>query len=125
MSDAPRPDDRRRWPRARAEWPITLALPDGTHEAQLRDVSGSGLCFFLDRPIPEMTVLQIRLGLPGETAADEQRDIRAAGAVVRCERVSPALDHYEVALFLHEILPADRDALAAFASDGAEISSPD
>ena len=123
MSDAPRPDDRRRWPRARAEWPITLALPDGTFEARLRDVSGSGLCFFLDRPIPEMTVLQIRLGLPDDDGGEHE--IRAAGAVVRCEKVSPAMEHYEVALFLHEISPADRETLATFVTSGAGVGLSD
>jgi hypothetical protein len=120
MSDVLRPDNRRRWPRARAEWPITLALPDGTFEAQLRDVSSSGLCFFLDREIPEMTVLQVRLDLP-----DGGREIRAVGAVVRCKRVSPAMEHFEVALFLQEITPTDKDALAEFVASGAEVGTSD
>ena len=49
MSDPqPRGAERRQHLRARAEWPITIRLEDGEHEAKLRDVSRGGICFFLD-----------------------------------------------------------------------------
>ena len=40
--------DRRRWPRAKADWPITLDLPEGRYEARVRDISQAGVCFFLN-----------------------------------------------------------------------------
>jgi len=104
--------ERRRTPRARADWPISLSLPDGRFEARVRDVSGSGVCFFLDRPVPAMTVLSIDLELPVEGGL---RYLTARGVVVRCERISERLDHYEIAVFLNEIAEPDRAALVAFA----------
>ena len=51
-------DERRQWKRARADWPITIALDDGEHEARVRDVSRGGICLFLDRPVAEITLLR-------------------------------------------------------------------
>ncbi len=114
-----RPSDRRRDPRARADWPVTLRVGDREAQAadrepvRLRDLSASGVCFFLDRPIEEMTVVELQLELP-ENARSEERHIVARGAVVRCAQISPRLEHYEVAVFLHEIAEADRRAIGAW-----------
>jgi hypothetical protein len=103
--------ERRRWPRARIDLPITVALEGGTAEARLRDLSRAGVCFYLDRPIPLMTVLELRLELPVEGG---QRRIQGRGAVVRSEKISAHLDHYEVAVFLHEIAEPDRRCIEQF-----------
>ena len=73
--------ERRQWQRARAEWPITVVLDDGVHQAKIRDVSRGGVCFFLDRPVPEMTLLRMEFDLPVEKGV---RRISGQGAVVRC-----------------------------------------
>jgi len=109
--------ERRRWARAPADWTVTLALEDGKHQARMRDVSASGVCFFLDRPIPEMTLLGMELELPATDASPQNgngRPLRCSGAVVRCRRISPHLDHWEVALFLHEITESDRAKLESW-----------
>jgi hypothetical protein len=103
-------EDRRRYARAAAEWPLELALADGRCKARLRDVSRAGVCFFLDRPIPEMTILELRLCLP----EGERGDIHGFGTVVRCESIGPLVEHYEVAVFLHDMTEEDREALAAY-----------
>ncbi len=110
---AARPSDpseaeRRRHTRARADWPIRLALADGEHEARVRDVSRAGVSFFLDRPLPLMTRMRIDLELP---VADGRRFVSGNGAVVRCEKISARLDHYEIAVFLQELAEPDADAL--------------
>jgi hypothetical protein len=87
-----------------------VALAGASVEARLRDVSAAGLCFYLDRPIAEMTVLAVAFALPGDP-----RPVQCRGAVVRCARISPALEHYEVAIFLHEISAEDRARVGAFA----------
>ncbi len=112
-SEPPSPSgrERRQWSRARAEWPVTLQLEDGAHEAKIRDVSRGGLCFFLDRPVPEMTVLQMDFELP---VASGVRRIRGQGVVVRCERISQALDHYEIAVFTQEMADPDRDTIETY-----------
>lgn len=111
-----RPEDRggrerRRWTRTNADLPITLFLPSGRFQARVRDVSRAGVCFFLDRPLPLMTVLQMTLALrvPGGV-----RHVTGCGAVVRCERISKALDHWEIALFLHELSEHDRELIEEF-----------
>jgi hypothetical protein len=74
-------------------------------------LSRAGVCFYLERSIPLMTVLSISLDLPGE--GGESRKLRGQGAVVRCERISPTLSHWEVAVVLHDMTEADRVLLDA------------
>ncbi len=103
--------ERRQWQRAQAEWPITVVLDDGPHEARIRDVSRGGVCFFLDRPVPEMTALRIEFDLPVKSGV---RRISGMGAVVRCEKISQALDHYEIAVFLQDMADPDRETVEAY-----------
>lgn len=113
MTDGRQPGgaERRRHPRITTDLPVTIALPEGQHEARIRDLSRAGVCFFLDRRIPEMTVLQMRLDLP---TRDGQEVIEGTGVVVRCEAVSAHLDHYEVAVFLNDLTESSRDRLHAY-----------
>ncbi|MFO1010565.1 MAG: PilZ domain-containing protein [Planctomycetota bacterium] len=103
--------EKRRWARAQADLPITLFLQNGKCEARIRDISRAGVCFFLDRPVPLMTVLRMSLGL---RVQDGIRYVNGYGAVVRCEKISKAIDHYEIALFLNEMAEADRKAIEDF-----------
>ena len=112
MSRAPSGRERRQHPRAEAQWPVDLLLADGPCKARLRDVSRSGVCFYIERPIGLMTLLQLELDLPAAPGAKARR-VRGAGAVVRCERISPGVEHYEVAVFLHDLSESDREALDA------------
>jgi len=107
--------DRREHPRAPADWNLTLRLADGDVEARLRDVSRRGLCFFVDRPLPELTQLAIEVDLPADAAGGGLERVRATGAIVRCERIADAVDHWEVAVFLHDIDEASAEAIDAFA----------
>ncbi|HVS11889.1 MAG TPA: PilZ domain-containing protein [Planctomycetota bacterium] len=117
--------ERRQYPRAEAAWPLEIRLADGPHGARLRDVSRAGVCFFLDRAIPPMTVLDLAL----EVALDGRAQrIAGRGAVVRCERISPSVEHYEVAVFLHEMTESARALLDRFvmsARPAAEGVKPD
>jgi len=105
--------ERRAHPRIPAEWPITIALPEGYFEANLRDVSASGVCFHVDRPVAEMTVLRLQLDL--DSQGDKHR-VDGRGVVVRCKRIAPALEHYEVAVFFDQIEAHDREVLARHCS---------
>ena len=91
---------------------IAIALADGPREVRLRDVSVSGVCFYSDAPIPEMTALGIQLELPNDGGPDER--IEAGGAVVRCQRISPHMEHYEVAVFLHDATETTRRKIAKY-----------
>ena len=109
--DQPSPGgrERRQHPRVSAEWPISIALAEGLYEARLRDISAAGVCFYLDRRIPEMTVLELSFKLP---SGGEELNVR--GAVVRCEPISQMIDHFEVAVFLHELNAKERAAIQTY-----------
>lgn len=104
--------ERRRHPRVALDCPVTISLPDGELEARLRDLSPAGVCFFLDRRIPEMTVLEMVLPLPEADGAVST--VRGSGVVVRCQPLSPHVDHYEVAIFLNQLGDEDRARLERF-----------
>lgn len=94
-----------------ATWPLSLMLPEGRFEARLRDISESGVCFHVDRPVPEMTLLQVGFDLPGDGGPVA---IRGEGAVVRCEALSPHVAHYEVAVFFNRLEDDAREHLRAY-----------
>jgi len=102
--------ERRRWPRANADLPVAISLDGTLHQARVRDVSRAGVCFYLDRSVPLMTVLGVEIDAqqtgPG-------RKIRGQGAVVRCEKISPHVSHYEIAVFFHDMSEGDRATLDA------------
>ena len=110
--------ERRRDTRTVVDFPVVIALPDGEHQARLRDVSQSGVCFFLDRRIPEMTILQMEFDLPRNTGGEEAH-VTGGGVVVRCQPVSQHVDHYEVAVFLNDLSSENRERLAQYVSSQA------
>ncbi len=103
--------ERRKHPRIPSDITIEVALDDGGHEARLRDVSESGLCFFLDRSIEEMTILEVAFDVPSDAGFHR---VQTTGVVVRSRKISPAVDHYEVALFFNGLDESARIALRAF-----------
>src|SRR5262245_11373321 len=105
--------ERRAHPRAGCDGSITIQLDDGAHRARLRDVSRAGLCLYLDRRLPEMTLLAVRIDLPA-LGGSRAEAIEGRGVVVRCQPIARALDHYEVAVFLNEIGEPQRQRLDAF-----------
>lgn len=110
----PQPGDgreRRKFRRARLDLPISISMDDGDHEAKIRDVSRGGVCFFLDRPIPEMTALRVEFELPTEHG---RRTITGDGAVVRCEKISRTLEHYEIAVFVQNMAAPDRETIEQY-----------
>ena len=107
----PSPADRRRWARAQSDLPITVTLAGDKSPARVRDGSRAGVCFFLDRPIPMMTVLEVALEMRTKSGP---KTIRGHGAVVRCEKIAKAVDHYEIAVFLHEMADSDRRTIEEY-----------
>ena len=103
--------ERRRHLRIPSDLTLEIALPDGVHNARLRDVSESGISFFLDRGLDEMTILEVSFDLPSD---DGHFSVRTTGVVVRSRKISPAVDHYEVALFFNGLDETAREALKLF-----------
>ena len=109
--NAPTGAERRKHPRKRVEWPVSIETSEGRYSARVRDVSEAGVCFFIDHPIEEMSVLKVELDLKLKKG---QRRIVAQGAVVRCEKIALSVDHYEIAVFLHDMAAPDRETVAAY-----------
>ncbi len=95
-ADSSKPRDRRKAPRIAADLPFQLQARDALAEARLKDISSLGLCCRFQEPVPEMTLVGLRLEL------DPEHPIHAKGAVVRCEK-NPADDGYEVAVYFTEL----------------------
>ena len=110
---APGGRERRAHPRAICNGSITILLDNGSHRARLQDVSRAGICFYLDRPLAEMTVLAVHIDLPSGARGEPAR-IDGRGVVVRCQPIARAVDHYEIALFLNEMGEPQRAHLEAF-----------
>jgi len=73
------------------------------HEAQTRDVSARGICFYVDTAIQAGSAINFTLTLPPEITLTESIRVRCKGRVVRLEGGSPAnkvavaavIDEYE------------------------------
>lgn len=101
--------ERRRAPRVQAGFAIEVHERGEPHEARLEDLSTNGLCFTMSRAITEMTLLELRLDLPGAGPC------RLRGAVVRCAKlrgVTPPT--YQVAVYITEMDAESRLRLRGF-----------
>jgi len=82
----------------RATRRFTLRLPvsvrygenDQEHEAQTRDVSARGICFYVDSAIQAGSAIDFTLTLPPEITLTESIRVRCKGRVVRVEGGSPS-----------------------------------
>ncbi len=106
-----RPSERRRAPRFEADLPLNLCARDLEAGARLKDISALGLCCHFPEPVPEMTLVQIRMNL------NKKEDFVAEGAVVRCDPVpgvSKEKDSYEVAVFFTNMDKDSRHCLDSY-----------
>jgi PilZ domain-containing protein len=108
--------ERRAHPRIQApELPLTLV---GSNTAfRVRDISQSGVAFYADSPVPLMTRVQFEIQLPH--SGTDELSVKGEGAVVRCERISPALGHYEVAVFFQHLEGPSLEHLKQFLRNAA------
>ncbi len=92
-------------------------------EAEVHDVSMSGVLLLVDRKIEEMTMVQMRLLLPTRSGDSTPAcSFELTGAVVRCaplnkKRVSGSARKYEVAVFFTGMPLEARAALQGFIND--------
>lgn len=112
--------ERRRAPRAKAEFAIQLGdvKPTGARErstdqlqpAQLKDLSTGGLCCLLGEALREMTLVELSMQLPGDATPH-----RVQGAVVRCAKVRGTTPPtYEAAIFFTDVSADCRAAISSF-----------
>src|SRR2546422_775000 len=95
----------------RATRRFTLRLPvsvrygenEQEHEAQTRDVSARGICFYVDSAIQAGSAIDFTLTLPPEITLTESIRVRCKGKVVRAEpsnnthqlRIAAVINEYE------------------------------
>lgn len=109
------PAERRRAPRVTERVPLTLSGADGILKADTQSLSAVGVYCTLDRFIPPMTKLELRMELP---QGGRQTAIRCVGVVVRVEPVvaNPHQGRYQTAIFFTELSERDRAAISQFVS---------
>ncbi len=107
--------ERRRAPRAIADFPIQLTPGNGATPARLKDLSTIGLCCTSTREIAEFTKLGIDLQLPGHS-----RRHTIQGAVVRCDAARGQKDAFEIAVYFTEIEPTTKQAIDDYVATSAQ-----
>jgi len=70
------------------------------------------VAFFSENPMEEMT--RVRFAIEFREAGQPAALASGEGIVVRCQRLSAALAHYEVALFFHELDPGSEALVDAW-----------
>lgn len=115
-------NERRKKPRAPANFDLHLEFPGQSGSARVRDISSSGVRCESERPVPMMTQVQMRIVLPGG-ASDAPREIVCRGAVVRSEPITRSVSGaatvrsgapFDIAIFFTEMRDSDREDVEAF-----------
>ena len=110
--------ERRRAPRAAAQFPVNLSSDALAEPALLRDISEIGLACEAPAPIEEMTLVGIDFALPGQT---ERHHI--TGAVVRCEPIAErdGKPQWDIAVYFTEIQPSSKATLRGHLELGKRV----
>ena len=111
----PPPEDRRRHPRIEGDGLPLLIQSEQTEPLRVRDLSLSGIAFFSEAPVPVMTRVAFILEFPRPDS--EPSRLEGSGVVVRCERLSTALGHFEVALFFQDFPQETQQQLQEFLAE--------
>ncbi|MFZ2631041.1 MAG: PilZ domain-containing protein [Desulfosalsimonadaceae bacterium] len=88
--------ERRRYPRIETRIPMNLVADKRNVSAETVNLSMSGICCRVDRPIEMMTCLEIVLMLPDEVAPDDVMYVECEGVVVRDEKTN---DGHHISIF--------------------------
>lgn len=105
--------ERRHAPRALSR--LAIVLTDDRQEVSTttENISASGAYCRVSHYLPVMTKVRIRLEL---SAQSKPRTVRCQGVIVRIEPplADPSRDHYDVAIFFHELDDRDRSVLSQY-----------
>jgi hypothetical protein len=105
MAQPQQQGDKRATRRFGLRLPVTVRYGEDEpeHEAQTRDVSARGICFYVDTAIQAGSAINFTLTLPPEITLTESIRVRCKGRVVRLEggntankvAVAAVIDEYE------------------------------
>lgn len=111
-SPSPQPE-RRRKPRALADFVIDLAASTAPLPVRLRDLSELGLCCTCDAKLRAGTNLTVVLTLPGSTDRHQ-----LTGRVVRCAPADARGAQFTVGVQFREVPPVARAAIGGYVARG-------
>jgi hypothetical protein len=105
MAQPQQQSDKRATRRFALRLPVSVRYGENEpeHDAQTRDVSARGICFYVDTAIQAGSAINFTLTLPPEITLTESIRVRCKGRVVRLEGGSPSnkvavaavIDEYE------------------------------
>ena len=106
--------ERRGQPRVKTNLSVQLDLDGGTTDANIRDISLSGVCCITMSAMPVMTQVQLTIVLPGPMGTEQP--IRCAGAVVRSAQLSAdgGGEGFETAIFFTQLGESERAEIEDF-----------
>jgi len=110
-------NERRKQPRAKGTAGLMVGLKSQTPGTDIRNISLSGLCFTVEKPIEFMTQLIMTLIFPTEIASARESNgaVQCEGAVVRCEPLgSDTSNSYEVAVFFTHLEDGAKAAIEEY-----------
>ena len=103
--------ERRRYPRIETRIPMNLLADRRNVSAETVNLSMSGVCCRVDRPIEMMTCLEVVLLVPDKGAPDDVKYVECEGIVVRNEKTE---NGYHIAIFFNEMAIDEMRKLAAY-----------
>lgn len=104
----PQPERRRR-PRALADFAVTLTVGSTSQEARLSDVSELGLRCHVAQPLRLSTAVTATLQMPGRS-----QPLQLRAKVVRCMPIDARGSTFTVGLEFAPVAPIDRAALIGY-----------
>jgi PilZ domain len=102
MAETQRENDKRGTRRFALRLPVSVSYGEQEREAQTRDVSARGICFYVDSAIQAGSPIDFTLTLPPEITLTESIRVRCKGHVVRVEGDSSAAGKLAVAAVIDE-----------------------
>jgi len=108
--------EKRKFQRVAEALPIKLSGLDADVLTETKNISASGAYCSVDKPIPEMTKLNIVLLVPMKNGRIKNvRKINCKGIVVRRQVISDALPRpYNIGIYFSDIKERDRKALVSY-----------
>jgi hypothetical protein len=84
------------------------------------NISPSGVYCKIDKPLPLMSRVRLKLMIPDQTREDGQaRNLDVGGVVVREHpvMVDGAVKHYDIAIFFEDLSAKDKEAITSYISN--------
>jgi len=105
--------ERRKAPRSAESLPLAVTEGDVSVQAKMQNLSAAGMYCTMDRFIPPMTKLDLKLELTGSARPAK---IRCVAVVVRVEPsvTDGEVMRYNTALFFTDLAERDRKAISQF-----------